>query len=55
MENLYDQGHRMLGINPDVDVIMTLCFMSLPVIPKIKLLDTGLFDVEKFDFMDIEV
>lgn len=55
MEDLYDKGHRLLGINADVDIIMTLCFMSLPVIPKIKLLDTGLFDVEKFEFMDIEV
>ena len=33
---------------------MTLCFMSLPVIPQIKLLDTGLFDVDAFAFMDIE-
>ena len=42
-------------VSADVDVIMTLCFMSLPVIPKLKLLDTGLFDVEAFDFVPIEL
>ena len=28
--------------------------MSLPVIPEIKLTDMGLFDVTRFDFIDIE-
>lgn len=55
MEDIYEKAHTQLGVHQNVDVIMTLCFMSLPVIPAIKLLDTGLFDVEKFDFMDIEV
>ena len=32
---------------------MTLSFMSLPVIPKLKLADRGLFDVEKFEFIDV--
>jgi adenine deaminase len=30
---------------------MTLSFMALLVIPKIKLSDKGLFDGEKFDFI----
>ena len=30
---------------------MTLSFMSLPVIPKLKITDKGLFDVEKFEFV----
>jgi len=30
---------------------MTLSFMSLPVIPKLKLTDQGLFDVEKFKYI----
>ena len=55
MEIFYDKACHVLGVNPAVDAVMTLCFMSLPVIPSIKLLDTGLFDVEKFGFMDIEV
>ena len=29
---------------------MTLAFMALPVIPKLKLTDKGLFDVDTFDF-----
>ncbi len=32
---------------------MTLAFMSLLVIPKIKLGDRGLFDVTKFEFIDL--
>ena len=50
MKAFYKHAHAELGVNEDVDVIMTLCFMSLPVIPHIKLLDTGLFDVDAFTF-----
>ncbi len=32
---------------------MTLSFMALLVIPKLKISDKGLFDVEKFEFVDI--
>jgi adenine deaminase len=32
---------------------MTLSFMSLPVIPKIKITDRGLFDVEAFTYIDV--
>lgn len=31
---------------------MTLSFMALPVIPKIKISDRGLFDAERFEFID---
>lgn len=34
---------------------MTLSFMALPVIPDLKLTDKGLFDVNKFDFVDLFV
>lgn len=34
---------------------MTLSFMALLVIPKLKLSDKGLFDGEKFEFVDIKV
>jgi len=37
-----------------VEPVMTLCFMSLAVIPEVKLTDMGLFDVTRFDFMAIE-
>jgi len=32
---------------------MTLSFMGLLVIPEIKLSDKGLFDVSKFEFIDL--
>lgn len=32
---------------------MTMSFMALLVIPKLKLSDMGLFDVEKFEFVDL--
>lgn len=53
MEEFYAVG-REWGIPDTVDMVMTLCFMSLPVIPEIKLMDTGLFDVEKFRFLSLE-
>lgn len=33
--------------------LMTLSFMALPVIPKLKLTDMGLFHVDKFDFVPL--
>ncbi len=30
MDELYAKAHDILGVSADVDVIMTLCFMSLP-------------------------
>lgn len=34
-----------LGVNPDIDPFMTLSFMSLPVIPHLRLTTRGIFDV----------
>lgn len=42
---------KALGVNPNIDPIMTLAFLSLPVIPEIRLTARGLFDVTKFDFV----
>ena len=33
---------------------MSLSFLALPVIPKLKMTDRGLFDVERFDFVGVE-
>ena len=44
-----------LGVSKEVDPLMTLCFMSLPVIPELKITDMGLFDVGAFRFIPIEV
>ncbi len=38
-----------------IDPFMTLCFMALPVIPHLKVSDQGLFDVDQFKFVDLEV
>jgi adenine deaminase len=34
---------------------MTLSFLALPVIPRLKLTDMGLFDVTNFAFIGIDV
>lgn len=44
-----------MGVNKDIEPFMTLGFLALPVIPELKLTDMGLFDVTKFDFIDVEV
>lgn len=50
--------HRALHhIHPDLQFhfFLTLSFLSLPVIPDIKLTDTGLFDVLNFKHIPIEI
>lgn len=49
---LIERAHAM-GVKREYEAFMSLAFTSLAVIPKLKLLDTGLFDVEKFGFTDI--
>jgi adenine deaminase len=43
-----------LGINADLEPLMSLCFMSLLVIPELKISDRGLFDAGAFKFIRIE-
>lgn len=38
----------------DFHLFLTLSFLSLPVIPTLKLTDTGLFDVETFSHISVE-
>jgi len=52
---IHEDAYEKLGISNQVEPVMTLCFMSLAVIPEIKLTDMGLFDVTKFSFIPIEV
>ena len=42
-----------LGVSREVEPLMTLCFMALPVIPEVKLTDMGLFDVTQFQFIPV--
>ncbi len=52
--DIHDIAWEKLGVEGDVEPVMTLCFMSLPVIPELKLTDMGLFDVTTFDFITLE-
>lgn len=40
-----------LGIKGNIDPFVTLSFMALPVIPKLRITDMGLFDAENFRFI----
>ncbi len=42
---------RSLGIPKEVEPFVTLSFLALPVIPALKLTDTGLFDVINWKFL----
>ena len=51
---IHKLAHEELGVNDTVEPVMTLTFMSLAVIPEIKLTDMGLFDVTTFSFIPLE-
>ncbi|MGN1060157.1 MAG: adenine deaminase [Candidatus Coproplasma sp.] len=51
-KELIERAYSM-GVDREQEAFMSLAFLSLAVIPHIKLLDTGLFDVDKFAFTDI--
>lgn len=55
LTNIHEKAHRVLGISESVEPVMTLCFMSLAVIPELKLTDMGLFDVTSFSFIPVEI
>ena len=47
---------KAMGINPEIeDPFLQLAFLSLPVIPKLKVTDLGLFDVDQFKIIPLEV
>lgn len=45
------QAAYSLGVNKNIDPFMTLSFVSLPVIPHIKLTTLGVVDVDKFELL----
>ncbi|MDD3122376.1 MAG: adenine deaminase [Candidatus Izemoplasmatales bacterium] len=54
--NLMNSHARKLGVSNDIDdPFLNLAFLSLPVIPKLKVTDFGLFDVEAFKLIPLEV
>lgn len=40
-----------MGVSSDIDAYITLSFMALPVIPKLRVTDMGVFDAESFQFI----
>ncbi|HHY91663.1 MAG TPA: adenine deaminase, partial [Clostridiales bacterium] len=54
LAQIHKDAYERLGINQEVDPVMTLCFMSLAVIPELKVTDKGLFDVTQHAFIPIE-
>jgi adenine deaminase len=45
---------RSLGCPADINPFMQLSFLSLPVIPRLRLSDKGLVDVQSFDFVRLQ-
>lgn len=45
------QAAYSIGVNKNIDPFMTLSFVSLPVIPHLKLTTLGVVDVDKFELL----
>lgn len=48
-----EQKAYSMGVNKGLEAFMSLAFLSLAVIPELKLTDKGLFDVVAFKNIDI--
>ncbi|APC41454.1 adenine deaminase [Clostridium estertheticum] len=46
---------RAFGVRPEYDPFISLSFMTLPVIPEVKITARGLFDYNKFRFINSDV
>ncbi|AEE15972.1 adenine deaminase [Treponema brennaborense] len=54
MRTLRQLAFDELHVRKEMEPLMTLSFMALPVIPEIKLTDNGPFDVTRFEFIPVE-
>lgn len=57
VESRLNEAHRAafaLGVGEGIDPVTTLCFMSLPVIPYLKITCRGLFDTALKSFIPLE-
>jgi adenine deaminase len=52
---MHNVASQELGIHAGLDPFMSLSFMALPVIPHLKVTDMGLFDVDTFSFVPLEI
>lgn len=53
--NSLNQALSIIGVNTVFNPFLTLSFLTLPVIPEIKLTDKGLFEFKKFSHINIQV
>lgn len=55
LKDLNELHHSIKEIAPTIDFnpFLTLSFLSLPVIPDIKITDKGLFNVKNFEFINV--
>jgi adenine deaminase len=53
LKSIEKKSVEELGVSKNVEPLMTLCFMSLPVIPELKITDMGLFDSASFNFIPL--
>jgi adenine deaminase len=51
---LQEKAFAELGVSREIEPLMSVCFMSLPVIPSLKITDMGLFDFASFGFIGVE-
>jgi len=54
LASIISTARKRLGIKGAVDPFMTMCFMSLVVIPELKITDMGLFNLKKYKFVPVE-
>lgn len=46
------QAAHAQGVGEKIDPFISLSFMALPVIPRLRITDMGMFDVDKFNFCE---
>lgn len=49
------EGISKIGFNRNFNPFLTLSFLTLPVIPSLKLTDTGLFNVSQYSHIDVSI
>ncbi len=55
LEILINKARSHFNLSDAFHPLMTLVFMTLPVIPELKLTSNGLFDVKQFSLIDVSV
>lgn len=55
LEKLIESARRDLGLPDTFHPLMKLIFVTLPVIPELKLTSNGLFDVTSFSLVDVSL